>query len=93
MFGNLFKPRSHYVFNYKPRYYDARKERIERLKEKYKLEKSEISTSQRRENYRDAWKKVKASPDRSSNRKILFIILLLVFLAYKYFKHIGISFF
>ena len=35
MFGNAFKPRAHYVFNYKPRYYDERKERLEKLKEKY----------------------------------------------------------
>ena len=36
MFGNAFKGRSHYVYNYKPRYYDERKERLEKLKEKYK---------------------------------------------------------
>lgn len=35
MLGNLFKRQSHYVFNYKPRYYDERKERIEKLKKQY----------------------------------------------------------
>ena len=35
MFGNAVKPRAHYVFDYKPRYYDERKERLAKLKEKY----------------------------------------------------------
>ena len=35
MFGNFFKPTPYNVFNYKPRYYDERKERIENLKKKY----------------------------------------------------------
>lgn len=42
MFGNFFKPTPYNVFNYKPRYYDERKERIENLKKKYQ-NKSEIS--------------------------------------------------
>ena len=37
MFGNAFKPRAHYVFDYKPRYYDERKERLAKLKEKWGL--------------------------------------------------------
>ena len=41
MFGNAFKPRSHYVFDYKPRYYDERKERLEKLKAKYKNKEKE----------------------------------------------------
>ncbi|MCK5638027.1 MAG: hypothetical protein KAH67_04905 [Flavobacteriaceae bacterium] len=40
MFGNTFKPRAHYVFNYKPRYYDERKERLESLKKKYEQKKT-----------------------------------------------------
>ena len=35
MFGKAFKSRANYVFDYKPRYYDARKERLENLKKKY----------------------------------------------------------
>ena len=33
--GTPFKPRRYYVFDYTPRYYDKRKERLEKLKEKY----------------------------------------------------------
>jgi len=36
MFGKAFKPRAHYVYDYKPRYYDERKERLQQLKDKYK---------------------------------------------------------
>ncbi len=35
MFGNAFKSRAHYVYNYKPRYYNERKERIEKLKRQH----------------------------------------------------------
>jgi hypothetical protein len=35
MFGTPFKQRAHYVFNYKPRYYSERKERLGNLKGKY----------------------------------------------------------
>jgi len=43
MFGNAFKPRAHYVFDYKPRYYDERKERLEILKERYKNSNSDTA--------------------------------------------------
>ena len=36
MFGTPFKQRAHYVFNYKPRYFNERKERLEKLKGKLK---------------------------------------------------------
>ena len=32
MIRSPFKSRGYYVFNYQPRYYDARKERLEKLK-------------------------------------------------------------
>ena len=35
MFGNAFKTRSYNVFDYKPRYYNERKERIRKLEESY----------------------------------------------------------
>ena len=45
MFGKAFKSRKHYVFDYKPRYYDERKERIENLKLKYSDKGSEADTT------------------------------------------------
>ena len=93
MFGNAFKPRAHYVFNYKPRYYDERKERLELLKEKYKDKDStqtdipKISLS--KDHLRSSWKRhKKASSNRAVNRRLAIIIAILVgILAYLFELH------
>ena len=64
MFGSAFKQRAHYVFNYKPRYYSERKERLENLKEKYEVLPNESSednfkTSLIRNNLKNDWAKSK----------------------------------
>jgi hypothetical protein len=88
MFGNAFKTRSHYVFDYKPRHYNARKERLEKLEEKYSNKKGIDDDSNdpivdfSKNNLRDSWKKSKSS---SSNRKttlrLAVIITILVGIA------------
>lgn len=83
--GNAFKPRKYYVFDYKPRYYDERKERIEKLKQKYSDtlsqeegdEAPELSFS--KTHLRNAWKKNKTtSADVKSTRRLAIIIAILV---------------
>ncbi len=93
MFGKAFKPRAHYVFNYKPRYYDERKERLEKLKEQYKnsnsaspdLQKITISKDQLKSN----WKRhKKVSANRAVNLRLAVIITILVgILAYLFELH------
>jgi len=83
MFGNAFKPRSHYVFDYKPRYYDERKERLEKLKKKYKNSK-EISDdipklTLTKDNLKSDWQRhKKLVVDRGYNLRIAIIITILV---------------
>ncbi len=86
MFGKLFKPSSHYVFNYKPRYYDERKERLRNLEKKYRnpdgsdTEISKISLT--KNNLRNDWVKNKRSAtDRSTNLRLAVIIAILVGIA------------
>lgn len=83
--GNAFKPRKYYVFDYKPRYYDERKERIEKLKQKYsdpsfvddEEDTPEITFS--KNHLRNAWKKNKTtSADVKSTRRLAIIIAILV---------------
>jgi hypothetical protein len=85
MFGNAFKTRSYNVFDYKPRYYNERKERIQKLEEKYannrELGKDSIVSSVdfSRNNLRKAWKKTKSSSsDRKSTLRLAIIITILV---------------
>jgi len=93
MIGNFFKQRPHYVFNYKPRFYDARKERLEALKKKYDKKNQNNETHRIPVNFREAWKNNKKKSDNKSTLRIAIIITILVFLVYRYFKYIGISFF
>lgn len=86
MFGNLFKPRSHYVFNYKPRYYDERKERLRNLEKKYhgqSVNDEEITKiSLTKNNLRNDWVKNKRSAtNRSSTLRLAIIIAILVGIA------------
>ena len=93
MFGNAFKPRAHYVFNYKPRYYDERKERLENLKKKYKNKESNSEDipklSLTKENLRSDWQRHKKSvANKNVNRRLAIIIAVLVgILAYLFELH------
>jgi hypothetical protein len=93
MFGSAFKPRAHYVFNYKPRYYDERKERLEKLKQKYENnEKSsdDIPTlTLTKDKLRSDWQRhKKLTTDRGANRRVAIIIAILVgILAYFFELH------
>ena len=83
MFGKLFKPRAHYVFDYKPRYYNERKERLKHVEEKYRNDKNsdEDSPSFRlsKNNLKNDWVKNKRSAtDKSTNLRLAIIIAILV---------------
>jgi hypothetical protein len=82
MFSNPFKPRAHYVFDYKPRYYNERKERIKNLEEKYHGNK-ENGESPRiklsKNNLKNEWVKNKRSAaNASTNLRLAIIIAILV---------------
>jgi len=93
MFGNAFKPRAHYVFDYKPRYYDERKERLAKLKERHENSNStptdipKISLS--KDHLRTSWQRhKKVSSNRAVNKRLAIIIAILVgILAYLFEIH------
>jgi hypothetical protein len=85
MFGNAFKTRSHYVYDYKPRYYDERKERLRKLEEKYANNKNQDvdydipNADFSKSNLRKAWKKSKSSSNnRKTTLRLAVIITILV---------------
>ncbi|AOW16103.1 hypothetical protein LPB03_00900 [Polaribacter vadi] len=88
MFGNAFKTRSYNVFDYKPRYYNERKERIRKLEESYaknralgkdeNLSRVDFSPN----NLRKAWKRSKSPiSNRKSSLRLAAIIAILVGIA------------
>lgn len=82
--GTPFKPRRYYVFDYTPRYYDKRKERLEKLKEKYNSnteirDEDDVAINFTKNNLKDAWKKSKKAPgDPRATRRLAIIITILV---------------
>ena len=86
MFGKLFRPRAHYVFDYKPRFYDERKERLRQLEKKY----SKSNTSNEevnqiklvKNNLKNSWVRNKnTSSDRATILRMAIIIAILVGIA------------
>ncbi len=74
MFGNIFRQRSHYIYDYKPRYYDPRKERLKGVNEE-----GEDRITFTKTNLRSKWVRAKkSSADRSANRRLAIIIAILV---------------
>lgn len=83
MFGKLFKPRPHYVYDYKPRYYDERKERIQKLEEKYHKKDSSdddsFSFRLSKTELRGEWKRNKrTASDRNTTIRLAIIIAALI---------------
>ena len=86
MSRNLFKARANYVFDYKPRYYDERKERLENLEKKYDKSENEeseqVNSTISATNLRKEWKRSKhVAHDRKINLRLAVIITILVGIA------------
>lgn len=88
MAKNLFKARANYVFDYKPRYYDERKERLDNLEKKYKKNENEneesesVSSTISATNLRKEWKRSKhVAHDKKTNLRLAMIITILVGIA------------
>ena len=87
MFGKAFKSRANYVFDYKPRYYDERKERLEKLKKQYENvdgSDEDFKPSLIKSGLKTDWKRSKhLAHDKKANLRLALIIVILVgFFAY-----------
>lgn len=93
MAGNLFRSRANYVFDYKPRFYDERKERLQKLEEKYTdnkyTDKTIPKTTLSISNLKNEWKRNKhVAHDKNANRRLVLIITILVgIVAYAFDLH------
>lgn len=83
---SFFKQNRAKSFEFRPRYYDERKERIEKLRRQYskKQEKPGLAKSQdmRKEALRLEWGQRRQTKVKSSNRSLLFIVAVLFLLTY-----------
>jgi len=82
MLGSFFKLNSYYVFDYKPRYYDPRKERLEQMKKNAEVNETNGLNPKltiTKDNLRKDWARhKKSSSDRKSAMRLAIIITILV---------------
>jgi hypothetical protein len=91
----IFKQNQNKSFDYTPRYYDERKERLEKLYKKHHGDKPAESkeTFVRRETFRDSWYRRKhEKTNRSARIRTMLIAGSLVAIVYKLYKYFGLSF-
>jgi Flp pilus assembly protein TadB len=82
MLFSFFKQHRNKSYNYTPRYYDERKERLENLKKKHGLIKDESQhKGYRRQSFRDDWKKNNNIQSNKNSRIRLLVILVFLLLA------------
>ena len=80
---SIFKHRGPKSFEFKPRYYDARKERLEELKKKYNGANPPLSGSAGfRDKIQSQWHSDRSRTVQSSNIRLVVIIAILVLLTY-----------
>ena len=93
----LFKQNKNKTFGYKPRHYDERKERLDRLHEKHHGAKDATSIKgsfKRRASFRDDWKTVtKEKDEKQSQVRLIVIFFLLSAAAYLILKKYNIKLF
>lgn len=84
----IFKQNRPSGFQFRPRYYDARKERLEKLRKQYqkeaqlRKEKGYVERKMRRDRLEGMFANRRQQEVKHSNRTLLIIIILLLFISY-----------
>jgi len=90
----LFKQNSNKRYNYTPRYYNERKERLDNLKKKHGLIEDDDSKGHRRQSFRDDWKQnSKLSSDRDTRLRLMVIIAFLLLATYAALNYLDLKLF
>lgn len=84
---SFFKQNRAKAFDFKPRYYDESKERIEKLRAQYAAEKEferkhNVNPRELEEQLRKEWRSKRNTSVRSSNRTLYLVIIGLLTLTY-----------
>ncbi|XLS30430.1 hypothetical protein ACJD0Z_06305 [Flavobacteriaceae bacterium M23B6Z8] len=87
----LFKQQRNKSYNYTPRYYDERKERLENLMKKKEVKKDEdYFEGYRKKSYREDWKAARnAQTDKNARLRFYVILAFLIMFAAAAVKYIN----
>ena len=84
---NMFKQAKPREFNLQPRYYDERKERLDKLKAKYEdKENAQFDRELYRDHLRSSWSMRRESRRNFQNWRVLLIFGLIIAMIYWIFK-------
>ncbi len=86
-FPSFFKNKGPKHFEFKPRYYDARKERLEEMKRNANTEKVVFVSENFREKAREKWSAERSRSVNNSNFRLVAIIAVLFLIAYLIIKN------
>ena len=90
MLSSFFKQNKHKRYNYTPRYYDERRERLDDIKKKYGVIEDESGEkgAYRRKSFRDDWTQNSKTQNNKNSKIRLFIILIISCLCFfKLFRY------
>ena len=93
MLFSFFKQHRNKTYNYTPRYYDERKERLDDLKKKHGLvEAGDNGKTHTRRSFRDDWKQnSKIQSNKNSRIRFLVILVFLLLAAYIALNYLDIK--
>jgi len=93
MFSTFFKLNKNKKYNYTPRYYDERKERLDNLKKKHGLIEDDNEGKRfNRTNFRNEWSQnSKIQSNKNSRIRFLVILAFLLLAAYVALSYLDIS--
>lgn len=86
---SFIRQNRHKSFEFKPRYYDERKERIDELRKKYgasKGDNSSLGGERLRDDLARNWRDNRQTKVKSSNRTLIFIVVSLLAITYYLIK-------
>ena len=86
---SFIRQNKHKNFEFKPRYYDERKERIDELRKKYGAKKGDNSSlggERLRDDLARKWRDNRQTKVKSSNRTLIYIVLSLLAITYYLIK-------
>ena len=94
MLSSFFKQNRNKQYNYTPRYYDERKERLDGLKKKHGLIEDDSKSSKRyTRGFRDDWKQnSKIQSNKNTRIRLIVILIFLLLAAYIALSYLDIKF-
>ncbi len=87
MIGSFFKTRKNKTFNFQPRFYDERKEEMEKryAQKKAELNQKDSSSISYQRNFKEQWRTNKKTSNFSKKSNLRLVVILVILFAIAYY--------